>query len=54
MNESIIIRATKEDKAKLKMAALTQNKSMSQLVRELLLEHGYIESSPDVVNGHMI
>ena len=42
MDESIIIRATKEDKASLKLAANQRGVSMSWLVRELLISEKII------------
>ena len=54
MDLSIIVRATAEDKAQLKLIASRQGKSMSQLVREVLIEHGYIPSQLDVVDSSLI
>lgn len=45
MSESLIIRATEEDKSSLKLKANQQGVSMSQLVRELLIRQGYIPPS---------
>jgi len=50
MNESLIVRATHEDKAQLKFKANQEGKSMSQLVRELLIRHGYIPPVADQSN----
>ena len=54
MDLSIIVRATAEDKAQLKLIASRQGKSMSQLVREVLIERGYIPSQLDVVDSGLI
>lgn len=50
MNESLIVRATQEDKAHLRLKANQEGKSMSQLVRELLIRHGYIPPVADSSN----
>ena len=54
MDLSIVVRATAEDKAQLKMIAVRKGISMSQLVREVLIERGYIPNQLDVVDSSLI
>ena len=42
MNESIIIRATQQDKVELKLAAAQQGTTVSTLIRRLLIEQKII------------
>ena len=42
-NQSIIIRCAKEDKEAMRMVAASQGTSMSELIRNLLIQNKYIE-----------
>ena len=43
--ESLVVRCTAEDKEAIRELALSQGTSMSNVVRELLIENNYIKAS---------
>ena len=42
MNESVVIRATKQDKVELKLAATQQGTTVSTMIRRMLIEQKII------------